>query len=535
MKETAAASPSPSRLNEALLDYFSAPGSYQLSLREPSLLFASVREILQIAAGRGAATEEGEKLRQAAVFFIRAALLFPGADHYAVLGYPARADAADAKERYRLLMRLTHPDFATPGAAAWPADAAVRVNRAYEVLSSPVLRREYDEQLASNRAPAPAPVASSSSARPGPPARRGESERSARKKVVAVIAALLAAAGIALLLPRSEPDQLVQRVAVASASRHQKTRAESAPAVAPAALESSERLSTSAPQEPVAAVMPAAPPPEAPRPRSAAAPLPVAPASPPVAVAQAPVPVPAPEPRLPATTPVSPPAPAHAATVRALPKPTQPTRAPEPREWREAVRPPERVAAAPSVQVPSAPAPSTLAVPRLPEATRPQPAIVAAIPLPPAQPAAVQPIPLAPPPAAATPVAIARTVATVAPIAPTLADAQPILTQLLHNMESAGNGEQLLRVLDTKARQAPGARGLSTQFDRMVQSGRPVRVSQVEFRGETRDGVLLVTGRMRIHAGEPTIGSYGQKFILRAEFTMSAGKILLTGLSGAAD
>src|SRR6185369_5992697 len=149
--------PSATTLRSALFDYSEAPGKYQLTLRQPALLFSSIREILQLASGRGAAEEgpEGERLRHAANFFIRAALLFPGADHYAVLGLPSGEAPGDLKERYRLLMRLIHPDFAQPGLAAWPADAAVKVNRAYEVLSSAVLRREYDDQLANPRAQRP--------------------------------------------------------------------------------------------------------------------------------------------------------------------------------------------------------------------------------------------------------------------------------------------------------------------------------------------------------------------------------------------
>src|SRR5205085_7016199 len=122
------ASPSASTLRAALLDYYGAPGKYQLTLRQPALLFSSIRDLLQIAAGRGAAEgPEGTKLREAANFFIRAALLYPGADHYAVMGLARGENAPDLKERYRLLMRLIHPDFAQGRPADWPADAAVRV------------------------------------------------------------------------------------------------------------------------------------------------------------------------------------------------------------------------------------------------------------------------------------------------------------------------------------------------------------------------------------------------------------------------
>ena len=77
--------------------------------------------------------------------------------------------------------------------------------------------------------------------------------------------------------------------------------------------------------------------------------------------------------------------------------------------------------------------------------------------------------------------------------APTLAEAQPLLTQLLQMLES-GSGEQLLRLLDGEARKRPAAQALSRQYEQLVKDGRPVRLSQVEFNGEPRDGgVLLVT------------------------------------------
>src|SRR5689334_18911888 len=123
------------KLQSALLEYAGAPGKYQLSLRQPALLFSSIRQVLQLAAGRSAAGDEqpvNRSVMEAAAFFIRAALLFPGATHYAVMGLPARTEPVELKERYRLLMRLIHPDFAATHSQTWPSDAAVRVNRAYE-------------------------------------------------------------------------------------------------------------------------------------------------------------------------------------------------------------------------------------------------------------------------------------------------------------------------------------------------------------------------------------------------------------------
>jgi hypothetical protein len=42
-----------------------------------------------------------------------------------------------------------------------------------------------------------------------------------------------------------------------------------------------------------------------------------------------------------------------------------------------------------------------------------------------------------------------------------------------------------------------------------------------------------VTGRIRLHAGDPTIGSHGQRFLLRAEFASRGGRVQMTALSGA--
>ena len=135
-------------LRIALLDYCKTPGKYQVTQRQPAALFAVLREILQISIGReGVATGQTESLHDAARFFVRTGLLYPGADHYALLGLERRVENAELKDRYRLMMRLLHPDFAGPNADTWPADAAVRVNRAYDVLSSPVRRKEYDERL----------------------------------------------------------------------------------------------------------------------------------------------------------------------------------------------------------------------------------------------------------------------------------------------------------------------------------------------------------------------------------------------------
>lgn len=521
---------SPSRLQAALLDYFSAPGKYQLSLREPALLFASIREILQLAAGRNAAGEDA-RVREAAVFFVRAALLYPGADHYALLGFPLRSEPADVKERYRLLMRLIHPDFAVAGSAAWPADAAVRVNRAYEVLASPLLRREYDEQLSANTRPQRPSVATAAgptrttAVRAQAPARQSREDAArVRKNVGIAVAAGAGLIAILLLLPHAEPDQLVQKMPVVRAPEVRVALAATPPPEAPAqpaALVASDSLSSPTLQQESVAMHPEPTPPSA-----AVESL----------VAAAPV-HPTVKPHAPATVQPVQPARRPAAIVNA-------TRA-------AAAAAPAAPSASHSLPAHIAQALAALSLHSEPPAPAPLPVAVAVAPVhvPPAMPepialaspapAPVAPLAPAPAPApASAALAAARPAVVIATAslaqAPTLADAQPLLTQLLQMLET-GKGDELLRLLDAKARQAPSARSLSHDYEQIVQGARPVHLSQVEFHGEAHDGVLLVTGRMRVHAGEPTIGSYGQKFLVRAEFVSRGGKTMLTGLSGAPD
>lgn len=533
MKEPAEPSspPSAAQLHAALLDYFSAPGKYQLTLRQPTVLFASVRDILQLAVGRtqpaGVAPAEAAALHEAAMFFIRAALLYPGADHYAVLGLPSRTEPVELKERYRLLMRLTHPDFTTGPAAAWSADAAVRVNRAYEVLSSPVQRREYDEQLAGVGVPPRADAPPPKTAYPPAAARRHKTWQ-VNPMAAWGLALSMGTLGIWALLPDSETTHLVQK-----SPQRTSLPAPAAPMPSePAALVPTESLPQAAsPALPlVADGAPAVPvdirPPAVATdgPTVARAPLPdapiqrVAPPATSAAPAVAAVAPPAAAPAL-AARPPSPAAPRPAVATAAAPgqppapvgvPPNVPTAAELAAAHRRAVA---QVARPPGEGAAVAP-PAPVAASRGFEAGVPPPPapVVAAVPPPPVA---------APRPAAG-------------PQAPALSDAQPLLTQLLQQLET-GSGDQLLRLLESDARQAPPAQALSRQYEQLVRGARPVRPSNVEFKGETRDGVLLVTVRVRLHAGEPTIGSHGERLLLRAEFQSRGGKVLLTGLSGAQD
>ena len=139
-------------LLEALFDFEALPGRYPLTLREPRALFDRSHQVLMIAAGRSVTglqldPAQASRAQRAACFFVRMAMLRSGADHYTLLGLPPTFQAATLRDHYRLLMRLTHPDFAGD-ASGWPRDAATRINLANDVLSSRVQRAEYDRQLA---------------------------------------------------------------------------------------------------------------------------------------------------------------------------------------------------------------------------------------------------------------------------------------------------------------------------------------------------------------------------------------------------
>jgi hypothetical protein len=156
MRAATAAAATERRFHAALIDYFQSPGRYALALQEPPELFASIRDVLQLASGRvgpDTGPVPARALQQAACYFVRSAMLHPGADHYALLGLDRSADDGAIKKRYRLMMRLVHPDFAGSQAAQvaqWPQDAAVRLNLAYQVLSSAAQRRDYDRNIAAS-------------------------------------------------------------------------------------------------------------------------------------------------------------------------------------------------------------------------------------------------------------------------------------------------------------------------------------------------------------------------------------------------
>ena len=118
--------------------------------------------------------------------------------------------------------------------------------------------------------------------------------------------------------------------------------------------------------------------------------------------------------------------------------------------------------------------------------------------------------------------------------APTIMEAQPLLNQLLQSLES-GHAEQLLHLVDAEGRQMGGPQALFRQYQRLVGRGSQVRLSHAEFKGESKDSVLIVTGIVRLQIGESTIGALGEKLMLRAEFESRGEGISMTGLSGVAE
>ncbi|MEZ5701087.1 MAG: DnaJ domain-containing protein [Burkholderiaceae bacterium] len=140
-------------LASALIEFKRSPGGYALARRQPEQLFEASHSVMLLAAGRAAPdlpsphpTHSAERIQRAAQFFVRTALLRAGADHYTVLGLKPGFQPADLRDHYRLMIRLTHPDFAGAG-NIWPPDAATRINIANDVLGSAEQKARYDASL----------------------------------------------------------------------------------------------------------------------------------------------------------------------------------------------------------------------------------------------------------------------------------------------------------------------------------------------------------------------------------------------------
>ena len=88
-------------------------------------------------------------------------------DFYATLGVPPNAASAEIKDRYRFLAHAYHPDKFSSDAHKRDADEAFKkINEAFQTLSNPSLRADYDRQRASG--PASQPKSSPPPPRPAP-------------------------------------------------------------------------------------------------------------------------------------------------------------------------------------------------------------------------------------------------------------------------------------------------------------------------------------------------------------------------------
>ena len=67
----------------------------------------------------------------------------PGRDYYTLLGVTPEATPDAIRQAYRQCVREVHPDL-NPDRQAWATAQLQRINEAYDVLSDPLLRREYD-------------------------------------------------------------------------------------------------------------------------------------------------------------------------------------------------------------------------------------------------------------------------------------------------------------------------------------------------------------------------------------------------------
>ncbi|MGZ5786290.1 MAG: J domain-containing protein [Ramlibacter sp.] len=494
-----------SAVERALLDFHRTPGKYALIRQQPSVLFGSVKDVLQIASGRAPDAEDGSApaadVRKAACFFIRCALLYPDADHYALLGLDADADAAMVKDRYRQMMRLMHPDFADAlSDANWPADAATRVNQAYDVLSSPVRRRAYDEARDPPAPPiAPQPHAETRAVFRTAAARPPTTDPRYRLKQLAVVFGITGSMALAAALyvgSNNEKESLVQRsraidAMVAAALPAQEPSPASAALGAPRSAEALEADVTEVAPLPQPPAIPAEPEP---------APAPIAkPPELPLVAAVAPTRVP----------------PAPPAVVAAItPPPTiAPAAAPTP------VPVAVVVAAAPA----AAPAPAPVAAPALPLAPLPAPAPTTAPA--PVVVAAARPTAFSPAPGPAT-----------APVRAnpgvTLAEVHPLLSKLLQQMES-GWGDQVLSVLEREARAAPAAQALARNYNALLDGNHRVRLANVQFKAEPHEGRLLVVGHVSMVIGEPAPGALPKQFSVQAEFASRDGTVVMTRLAQA--
>ncbi|MDO9030783.1 MAG: J domain-containing protein [Hydrogenophaga sp.] len=474
-----------SSLLPALLDFERSPGRYRVVLREPRPLFEHTLAVLQLAVGRSVdgladlahEPAQTDELKRAARFFVRTVLLRPGVDHYTLLGLAPGCEADELREHYRLMIRLTHPDFAAGSGEAWPADAATRINQANDVLSSFERRSDYNAALASAQpvasAAAGAAAASAKVAQKKPATPRSRvltlrpkkdadaaAERTGPrvprgvKIALASLGALGAATALLLNGPAGDSGSLAVR---------------KLPSVANPTLqaETSLVLAGGAASE--------------------------------AQVDTAPIPAPAAEPE-----PVAP-----------QPKPRRP------RTNRE-------LAAAKAAEGSASGAPGEAALSLMMDTRMGAPVAmpvsmaVAAVPAPVPMPRAAAPAPAALP---AEPAAPART----ALPAPTLAQVQPALSNLVASLPS-GRGENMAQWIDSGFRAHPDTGRFVGRFNQLLAGLRVTQLGNVRFSSRTQGVQLVVDGVIVLHTQDMNNEARVRDLHLRAFFQPQDGQPVLTHL-----
>lgn len=496
--------PLPQALAAALFEYHRRPGRYQVTLRQPALLFASVKDVLQLLiayerAPPSTVQSQVTAVADAARFFVRTALLQPAADHYALLGLHRGADDSALKDRYRLMMRLLHPDVSI-GRSEWPADAAVRLNLAYATLSSPAKRRDYDASFQVPVPPLRHPV------QIGPrlaEARAGKTHGRGRR--IALAGSLGISLGLTGFLFLSTPPdvaQLVQRAAQTADSHL------SATAVLASALQQTDETMLQSTSPPAGVQLASAAPPKV---FSDSAHL-----------------------FKESMDPVGAVAPANAGSSVAQDAPSKSTRTAA-QASPSLVTPPipnAREISVDEANVRVATAPTLKAAPplvRQSEPSRPRPAPQLPTSTEPTFVALSRPVVPAPHPAP-VPLSAQTTGTSVSP-GLTLIDAHPLLARLLQEMES-GSGERMVNVLEPVARASTSAQAVMRHYNSLIDGARTVSLSHVQFKAEPREGRLLVTGSVLLRTGDQPENA-GKEFSVEAEFALREGSVVMTRLARA--
>jgi hypothetical protein len=554
-----------------LLDFERMPGRYRLALREPSLLFEQTLAVMQLAAGRpvkGMAPlgkgREARAAQKAARFFVRTVLLRAGTDHHTLLGLKPNFEPEALRDHYRLMIRLTHPDFSMPG-TEWPADAASRINIANGVLGSVVQRAQYDASLKAAASAMPqghpmAPTPASPVARlrpaPAPSARERERERSfkdkygeritrrQRRKIALATSGVLACVVLLLLwlaTPSGNEGSLVAQRAQPAATPALATT--DARALADRMVASAAQLKAQQP-----GVQPSAAPVAEQTPAPIPAPVAEKPTAPVAAVAPLVVAAPAAEP---IAAPVA--APVAKSVLRPSAEPAMEPEAVAEAAHNTPVRAPAGATIAQNAVAESAVAVAAAValavVPRLPRATSPPTqddrvgASEGALPTVAAVPATTTPVPTWAPAPATAPVEqravaaepTARGVAAIAPQEPkapaeaplTMARVQPKLMQVLKGLQS-GQGENVTQWLDGPWREHPAANTFVKTYTQLVAGQRVVQLGQVKLRSRWVAEQFVVDGVVELYVQDSSTVQQVRRLQMRAHFVPKDGQAVLT-------